>query len=116
MERDLAFILDALIFAKRILDFTSGMDEQDFKNDLKTQAAVLYQISVLGESIRRISPHFQEQHPEIPYSKIIGMRNKLVHDYEGINIQVVWSVIQTNIPELIAILEKIVPLEKPEGY
>lgn len=101
MERDKAFILDALIFAERILEFTSEMDEEMFANDLKTQAAVLYEISVLGEAMRRISPEFQKQYSEIPYRQIIGMRNKLVHNYDEINIQLVWSVIQTNIPELI---------------
>jgi uncharacterized protein with HEPN domain len=64
--------------------------------------------------MRRISPEFQQQYPEIPYGKIIGMRNKLVHDYNEINIKLVWSVIQTNIPELIADLKTIIPLQNPE--
>lgn len=109
MERDLVLILDALIFAQRILEFTSGMDRVAFENDLKTQAAVLYQISVLGEAMRRISPEFRELHPEIPYVQIIGMRNKLVHDYDGINIEVVWQVVQKDIPELISLLVTIAP-------
>jgi uncharacterized protein with HEPN domain len=113
MERDEASILDALIFAQRILEFTSGLDEEMFANDLKTQAAVLYEISVLGEAMRRISPEFQQQYPEIPYGKIIGMRNKLVHDYEEINLKLVWSVIQREIPELIAKLKTIFSLEEP---
>jgi uncharacterized protein with HEPN domain len=109
MERDLVSLLDALIFAQRILEFTSGMDRVAFENDLKTQAAVLYQMSVLGEAMRRISPEFRELHPEIPYVQIIGMRNKLVHDYDGINIEVVWQVIQKDIPELISLLVIIAP-------
>ncbi len=113
LERDKAFILDALIFAQRIVDFTGDMDEDIFANDLKTQAAVLYQISILGEAMKRISPEFKQQHPEIAYREIIGMRNKLVHDYDNINIQLVWSVIQTNIPELIAQLETIISLQEP---
>jgi uncharacterized protein with HEPN domain len=113
MERDESSILDALIFAQRILEFTSEMNEGVFVKDLKTQAAVLYEISVLGEAMRRISPEFQEQYPNIPYGKIIGMRNKLVHDYEGINLKLVWSVIQIDIPELISELKPIVPLQEP---
>lgn len=85
------------------------MDRVAFENDLKTQSAVLYQISVLGEAMRRISPEFREVHPEIPYVQIIGMRNKLVHDYDGINIEVVWQVIQKDIPELISLLVRIAP-------
>jgi uncharacterized protein with HEPN domain len=64
--------------------------------------------------MRLISPEFQQQYPEIPYGKIIGMRNKLVHDYNEINIKLVWSVIQTNIPELIADLKTIITLQNPE--
>ncbi len=63
--------------------------------------------------MRRISPEFQQQYPEIPYRKIIGMRNKLVHNYNEINIQLVWSVIQTNIPELIVQLKTIISLQEP---
>lgn len=112
MERDETSILDALIFAQRILDFTSDMDEETFAHDLKTQAAVLYQISILGEAMKIISPEFRERHPEIPYIQIIGMRNKLVYDYDGINIDVVWQVIQRDIPQLISLLIKIAPQEE----
>ena len=63
--------------------------------------------------MRRISPEFQQQYPEIPYEKIIGMRNKLIHDYEEINLKLLWSVIQREIPELITKLKTIVSLEEP---
>lgn len=77
MERDEASILDAVRFAELILEFTEGMDYQIFYSNLQTQAAVLYEITILGEAIKRLSPEFREQHPEIPYSMIIGMRNRL---------------------------------------
>lgn len=111
MERDLASILDALIFSRRIMTFTAGMTEEMFANDLKTQDAVMRNISVLGEALRRISPEFRALHPEIPYSQIIGMRNKLVHDYDGINLELIWDVIENKIPELIKVLEEILPNE-----
>lgn len=57
--------------------------------------------------MRRISTEFYEKNPQIPYKQIIGMRNKLVHDYDGINTALVWSVSQVQIPELINILELI---------
>jgi uncharacterized protein with HEPN domain len=111
MERDQASILDAIRFAELILEFTKGMDEQIFYSDLKTQAAVLYEIAILGEAIKRLSLEFREQHPEIPYSKIIGMRNRLTHDYGRVDLEVVWRVIKTEIPELLALLEPLVPTE-----
>ncbi len=109
MERDLASVLDALIFSRKIMKFTEGMSKEEFNLDFKTQDAVMYNVSVLGEAIRRISPEFSALHPEIPYAKIIGMRNKLVHDYDGINLDLIWDVVQINIPELITIFEAIIP-------
>ncbi|MBE9176778.1 DUF86 domain-containing protein [Synechocystis salina LEGE 06155] len=112
MNRDLASILDALIFARRIILFTKDMPEEEFFSDIKTQDAVMRNIAVLGEALRRISPEFRDTYPEIPYSQIIGMRNKLVHDYDGINLELIWDVIENYIPNLIGQLEKIVP--KPD--
>lgn len=111
MERDQASILDAVRFAELILEFTEGMDEQIFYCDLKTQGAVLYEITILGEAFRRLSLEFREEHPEIPYSKVIGMRNRLTHDYGKVDLDVVWRVIKTDIPELLALLKPLVPTE-----
>ena len=113
MGRDPASLLDALIFTKRILSFTVGMDKTDFADDLKTQAAVLYEISILGEALRRISAEFRDNNPQIPYKKIIAMRNKLVHEYDGINLDLVWDVVQNDIPELVELIAPLVP-EKPD--
>lgn len=113
MSRDPASLLDALIFTKRILSFTVGMDQATFADDLKTQAAVLYEISILGEALRRISAEFRDNNPQIPYKKIIAMRNKLVHEYDGINLDLVWDVVQNDIPELVELIAPLVP-EKPD--
>ncbi|OKH17222.1 DUF86 domain-containing protein [[Limnothrix rosea] IAM M-220] len=113
MNRDQASLLDALIFSKRILTFTAGMDKSVFADDLKTQAAVLYEISVLGEALGRISKEFRQAHSEIPYRKVIAMRNKLVHEYDGVNLDLVWDVVQNDISELIELISPLVP-EKPE--
>mgnify|MGYP001806887128 CR=1 FL=1 len=109
MNRDLASILDALIFARRIVTFTTDMTEENFFTDIKTQDAVMRNIAVLGEALRRISPEFRQTYSQIPYNQIIGMRNKLVHDYDGINLELIWDVIENYIPDLINQLEKIVP-------
>lgn len=111
MKSDWASLLDALIFAKQILNFTEDMDQEEFEADLKTQAAILYEISILGEAYRRLSDEFREAYPQIPYRKIIAMRNRLVHDYDGINLGLVWSVVQQDIPELIDLMESLLPDE-----
>lgn len=109
MNRDLASVLDALIFARRITTYTKDMEDEQFFSDIKTQDAVMRNIAILGEALRRVSPEFRAVHPEIPYTQIIGMRNKLVHDYDGINVELIWDVIQNYIPDLIQQLEDIIP-------
>ncbi|HEY9700815.1 MAG TPA: DUF86 domain-containing protein [Allocoleopsis sp.] len=109
MNRDSASILDAYRFAQLILQFTSGMNKNDFLSDIKTQAAVIYEITLLGEAFKRLSQDFRSQYPEIPYSQIIGMRNKLTHDYDGIDLDIVWKAVNKDIPELLLLIEPLLP-------
>lgn len=71
-----------------------------FRKDELIQTWVLHHIQILGEAASRISDEFQEEHPDIPWFKIIGMRNILVHDYFHIDIDVVWSVVENDLPAL----------------
>lgn len=71
-----------------------------FRKDELIQTWVLHHIKILGEAASRISDEFQEEHPDIPWFKIIGMRNILVHDYFHIDIDVVWSVVENDLPVL----------------
>jgi uncharacterized protein with HEPN domain len=78
-----------------------------FRNDELIQTWILYHIQILGEAAARISDEFQECHPDIPWFKIIGMRNILVHDYFGIDIEAVWSVVENDIPVLYEQVKKL---------
>jgi uncharacterized protein with HEPN domain len=71
-----------------------------FKSDELIQTWILHHIQILGEAAARISDEFQEEHPDIPWFKIIGMRNILVHDYFHIDINAVWSVVENDLPVL----------------
>ena len=71
-----------------------------FGKDELIQTWVLHHVQTLGEAAARISDEFQEQHPEIPWFKIVGMRNILVHDYFHIDIEAVWSVVEKDLPVL----------------
>lgn len=71
-----------------------------FRKDELIQTWVLHHIQILGEAAARISDEFQEKHPDTPWFKIIGMRNILVHDYFHIDIDVVWSVVENDLPVL----------------
>ncbi|MDJ1180990.1 DUF86 domain-containing protein [Roseofilum sp. BLCC_M91] len=83
------------------------MDESSFAEDDKTQLAILYALSIIGEATKKLSPEFRTQNSTIPWKQIAGMRDKLVHDYRQVDIDIIWEVTQTDIPDLI---EKIKPL------
>lgn len=108
-SRDSASLLDMSNAARLALEFTQNMSQTEFAADLKTQSAVLYQIAILGEAVKRISQNFCNQHPEIAWAAIAGMRDKLIHDYEGVSIQRVWLTIETSIPELLNAIEPLLP-------
>jgi len=112
MERDNASLLDIVRFAETILALTTGMDEPAFQADLRTQLAVLYELTVLGEALKRLSPEFRDAHPEVPWRNMAGMRDKLVHDYDGVNVKRVWEVVCTNIPDLLHQLNPLLPQER----
>lgn len=104
MSRDHQCIEDMWNAAQEILSFTAGMNYDSLKADRRTQAAVLYEIVVIGEAANRLSREFQTKHSEIAWKDIIGMRNILTHQYDKVDSDVVWDVICQDIPEIIALL------------
>jgi uncharacterized protein with HEPN domain len=88
------------------------VSENRFSENLTIQDAVIHQIQIIGEAGRNASDDFQEQHPEIPWSKMIGMRNKIVHDYSQVDIQVAWDTAKNDIPQLKRALSKLLKTRK----
>ena len=109
MWRDDAYLLDMLLAARKIRDFTEGVTWEKFQDDELTQNGIMHLIQIIGEAARKVSPDYQQQHPEIPWDRIIGMRNRLVHEYFRIIPERVWDVVEKNIPALIRLIEPLVP-------
>lgn len=105
MSRDNASLLDIVNAAKRVLKFTEGFDKSTLAANEEKQSAILYQVIVIGEATKRLSLEFRTQHPEIPWKDIAGMRDILAHQYDRINLNTLWDVIQNDVPELLALLE-----------
>ena len=106
MFRDAAIILDLCKAARLIGDFMRGMERSSFEVDAKTQSAVLHQIMILGEGANRLSSPFRDGHPEVPWRLMIGMRNRLIHGYDDVDLDEVWNTAAKEVPALLAALER----------
>lgn len=111
MSRDDASLLDIIRAGQLILQFAQGLDRAELDSDLRTQSAILYQVAIMGEATKRLSREFREQHPEAPWDDIAGMRDIVSHQYDRIDLDIVWQVIQQNIPELLSILISLLPTQ-----
>lgn len=114
MPRDLTYVLDILIAARRVQEYMSGMDRPTFDQDIKTQDAVIRRIEIIGEATRRLSQEFRAAHPDIPWQDMAGMRSRLIHGYDEVSLNLVWDVIQHDIPALIAQVEPLIPPDEPD--
>lgn len=114
MPRDDATILDILKAANLALAFKGTMDKAAFFADLKTQSAILHQLLVLGEAVKRLSDAFRTQHLGVGWIQIAGMRNILIHEYDHVDLDEVWQTVTVDVPHLIALLEPLAPREGGE--
>ena len=107
---DDASLLDLLIYGRRAM--RAAKEKEAFLHDEVAQSAVAYCISVMGEAVKRMSPEFQENHPEVKWSEIAKMRDLLVHAYHRVNWNIVWDTVTNSIPETLGLVERLVPPEK----
>jgi len=87
-------------------EFTFGMDYESFAADKKTVNAVIRSLEVLGEATKHIPASFRRKYPDIPWTKMAGMRDVLIHDYMGVDLRTVWNVVRERLPELMAMFEE----------
>ena len=115
MWRDDAYVLDMLLAARKVLEFTKDVDRVRFQRDELVQNAVLRQIQIIGEAASKVSPEYQDNHPEVPWRDMVGMRNRLVHEYFRILPGRVWDVVEKHVPQLVQLLQPLVPPEEEGG-
>jgi len=94
------YILDIYNSTEEIEKFVEGFSLEEFQNDKKTIYAVVRAIEIIGEATKNIPSLVKKRYSEIKWAKVKGMRNRLIHEYFGVNIKVVWKTIKEDVPEL----------------
>ncbi len=96
----LDYVEDILRAIEKAQIFTAGMDYQAFASDEKTLYAVIRALEIVGEAAKKIPAEFRAQYDQVPWREMAGIRDKLIHDYFGVNVMVVWKTVQEDLPAL----------------
>jgi uncharacterized protein with HEPN domain len=92
---------------RRILTYTRGMTYEQFQQDYRTQDAVLRNLEVLGEAAKKIPTEVQKRYPGLPWKEMAATRDRLIHHYFGVNLDIVWGIVEMELPDLATELELI---------
>lgn len=100
------YLLDMRNAIEEVAAFTAGMAFEEFATDRKTINAVIRSLEVLGEAAKNIPGEITSRYPEMPWKRVIGMRDKLIHGYHGVDLATVWKTIREQVPPLKPLIEK----------
>ena len=108
VEDSLKDILEA---ANKAIGFVAGLSTTALADDDKTEFAVIRALEIVGEAARRIPTSYREEHPHIPWAEMAGMRDKLIHDYFGVDLEVVLKTVREDLPPLIIAIQALLESE-----
>ena len=106
-EEFLDYIEDIIEAMSDAMSFVEGMKYDDFIKDRKTIYAVVRAIEIIGEAVKKIPESVRDSYPDIPWRDMAGMRDKLIHEYFGVNLRAVWDTVKNDIPSLKPSFDKI---------
>ncbi|OQZ02910.1 MAG: hypothetical protein B6D34_08615 [Candidatus Brocadia sp. UTAMX1] len=107
MQRDRAYMLDIIEAAKLAVSYIENKRKEDFLNDIQCQDAVIRRLEIIGEAARRITDETMTAFPSLPWREMIGIRNIMIHEYDDVDLDIVFKTVQKDLPSLIKSLEEI---------
>ena len=109
MPRDDAYLMDILESSRAAMEYMRGKSWDEFSKDPLLQDAVVRRLEIMGEAANRVSPATQKKYANLPWQAMKGTRNRVIHEYDSIELDIIWDIVQQDLPSLISELEKIVP-------
>jgi len=101
------FLKDMSLAIERIHRYVRGTEYRQFANDEKTQDAVIRNLEIIGEAARSVSAELRSKYQSIPWKSLIALRNIVTHEYFGVDLEIIWDIVQNKLPELREQLQKI---------
>ena len=111
MRKDDARLLDIVLAAKEAQDFIRDVSRDEYLANRVLQNALCLELEIIGEAARTVSEEFKTAHAEIPWRDIVGLRNRIVHEYFRLDLNVIWEIVVRDLPPLVKIIEPFVPPE-----
>ena len=111
MQRDRAYLVDIREAALLAMQYVAGKTYDDFLSDTQCQDAVIRRIALIGEAARRVSEETRREHPQFPWREMVSMRNLVIHEYDEIDLTVVWDTVNKSLRELLTLLDDLLPAD-----
>jgi uncharacterized protein with HEPN domain len=109
MQRDQQSLIDIADSISLIFEYVKDTDVNQFAANSKDQDAVIRRLTIIGEATKRLSSQFRDSHPEIPWKKMAGLRDIVVHEYDEIDLNILSDIINVNLPEVFRLLQPLLP-------
>jgi uncharacterized protein with HEPN domain len=112
MSRDSAYFLDIFKAAELALSYLEGKTKEEFSKDTQCQDAVIRRLEIIGEAAGRVSAATTAKFADLPWKKMVTMRNIMIHEYQDVDLDIVWDTVQNDLPALMSLLEPLIPKEE----
>ncbi|MCK5624321.1 DUF86 domain-containing protein [Candidatus Pacearchaeota archaeon] len=99
-KNNLAFIEHILESINAIMEFSKDINKKELISNRLKQSAIVREIEIIGEAVKNISKDLKNKHPEIEWKEIVGTRDKMIHHYFGVDLNIIWEIIKTDLPDL----------------